>query len=136
MTSSQRYSVLVVDDETSLRHALKSSLAASGFAVEESRTGEEAVEAVRERPFDLVLLDINMRGISGTEACRRIRAFGSHIGIVMVTVRDTEDDKVRALDAGADDYITKPFLLRELIARLRAVLRRTHAKNEKEVSIL
>jgi two-component system KDP operon response regulator KdpE len=136
MTSLQRYSVLVVDDETSLRHALRGSLTASGFAVEESRTGEEAVEAVREHPFDLVLLDINMRGISGIEACRRIRAFGQHIGIVMVTVRETEDDKVRALDAGADDYITKPFLLRELIARLRAVLRRTHAKNEKEASVL
>jgi two-component system KDP operon response regulator KdpE len=137
MTSLQRHSVLVVDDETSLRHALRSSLQASGFAVEESRTGEEAVEAVREHPFDLVLLDINMRGISGIEACRRIRGFGPRIGIVMVTVRDTEDDKVRALEAGADDYITKPFLLRELIARLRAVLRRTHLdENGDDASVL
>jgi two-component system KDP operon response regulator KdpE len=136
MTSVQRHSILVVDDETSLRHALRSSLAASGFVVEEARTGEEAVEAVREHPFDLVLLDINMRGISGVEACRRIRAFGPHIGIVMVTVRDTEDDKVRALEAGADDYITKPFLLRELVARLRAILRRTHLEHGNDASVL
>ena len=117
MSSEQRRSILVVDDETNLRQALRTSLAASGFAVEEARTGEEAVEIVREHPFDLVLLDVNMRGISGVEACRRIRGFSPQMGIVMVTVRDSEDYKVRALEAGADDYITKPFLLRELVAR-------------------
>jgi len=137
MTSvQQRTSILVVDDETSLRQALRGSLAASGFAVEEARTGEEAVEFAREHSFDLVLLDINMRGISGVEACRRIRGFAPQTGIVMVTVRDSEDDKVRALEAGADDYITKPFLLRELVARLRAVLRRTHSDNGASGSIL
>jgi two-component system, OmpR family, KDP operon response regulator KdpE len=136
MSSEQRHSILVVDDETNLRHALRSSLAASGFSVEEARTGEEAVEFAREHSFDLVLLDINMRGISGVEACRRIRGFAPHTGIVMVTVRDSEDDKVRALEAGADDYITKPFLLRELVARLRAVLRRTHPGNGTSASIL
>ena len=136
MTSAKRHSILVVDDETSLRHALRTSLEASGFAVEEARTGEEAVEFAREHSFDLVLLDINMRGISGVEACRRIRGFAPQTGIVMVTVRDSEDDKVRALEAGADDYITKPFLLRELVARLRAVLRRTHADNGSSPSVL
>jgi two-component system KDP operon response regulator KdpE len=136
MSSGQRHSILIVDDETNLRHALRTSLTASGFAVEEARTGEEAVEFVREHPFDLVLLDINMRGISGVEACRRIRGFAQNTGIVMVTVRDSEDDKVRALEAGADDYITKPFLLRELVARLRAVLRRTHRDNGSAGSIL
>jgi two-component system KDP operon response regulator KdpE len=129
MSSEQRHSILVVDDETNLRQALRTSLVASGFAVQEARTGEEAVEIVREHSFDLVLLDVNMRGISGVEACRRIRGFSPQMGIVMVTVRDSEDDKVRALEAGADDYITKPFLLRELVARLRAVLRRTHGPN-------
>ena len=136
MSSAKRHSILVVDDETSLRHALRTSLEASGFAVEEARTGEEAVEFAREHSFDLVLLDINMRGISGVEACRRIRGFAPQTGIVMVTVRDSEDDKVRALEAGADDYITKPFLLRELVARLRAVLRRTHADDGSSQSVL
>jgi two-component system KDP operon response regulator KdpE len=121
----QSTSVLVVDDEASLRKALRSSLTASGFAVEEARTGEEAFGTVQRHPFDLVLLDINMPGINGIDACRRIRGISPHAGIVMITVRDLEDDKVRALQAGADDYVTKPFKLRELTARLRAVLRRT-----------
>lgn len=81
---------------------------------------------VRGRPFDLVLLDVNMPGLSGVEACRQIRALAPNTGIIMVTVRDAEEDKVRALEAGADDYVTKPFRFRELIARLGAVLRRTH----------
>ena len=136
MNFVQQHSILIVDDETSLRHALRTSLSASGFSVQEARTGEEAVEFAREHSFDLVLLDINMRGISGVEACRRIRGFAPKVGIIMVTVRDSEDDKVRALEAGADDYITKPFLLRELIARLRAVLRRTHPDNGTAKSIL
>ena len=116
--------VLVVDDEASLRKALRTSLVASGFSVEEARSGEEALNAVRQRAFDLVLLDINMPGINGFEACQRIRALVPRAGIVMVTVKDSEEDKVRALEAGADDYVTKPFRLRELTARLRAVLRR------------
>jgi two-component system KDP operon response regulator KdpE len=136
MSSAQRHSILIADDETNLRHALRTSLTASGFSVEEARTGEEAVEFAREHSFDLVLLDINMRGISGVEACRRIRGFAPKTGIVMVTVRDSEDDKVRALEAGADDYITKPFLLRELVARLRAVLRRTNPGNGNHASVL
>jgi len=121
--------ILIVDDEPPLRKALRASLTAAGFAAEEARTGEEAVAVVKQCPFDLVLLDINMPGLSGFEACRRIRALGLRTGIVVVTVRDAEDDKVRCLEQGADDYITKPFGLRELIARLRAVLRRTQADN-------
>jgi two-component system, OmpR family, KDP operon response regulator KdpE len=118
-------SVLVVDDEAFLRKTLRSSLTAGGFVVEEARSGEEAVSVVQQRAFDVILLDVNMPGMGGLEACRRIRSAKPNLGIVMVTVRDGEDDKVSALDAGADDYITKPFQLRELIARLRAVLRRT-----------
>ena len=123
--SSPLGSILIVDDEPSLRRALRSSLTATGFIVEEARSGEEAVTCVRQRPFDLVILDINMPGAGGVVACRQIREISPHAGIVMVTVRDMEEDKVKALDAGADDYVTKPFRFRELTARLRAVLRRT-----------
>jgi two-component system KDP operon response regulator KdpE len=133
---SQSNSVLVVDDEPALRKALRTSLTASGFAVEEARTGDEALGTVRRHPFDLVLLDINMPGINGIDACRRIRGISPHAGIVMVTVRDFEDDKVRALEAGADDYVTKPFKLRELTARLRAVLRRTRGSEGAELEVL
>src|ERR1700730_291010 len=132
----QSTSVLVVDDEASLRKALRTSLTASGFAVEEARTGEEALGTVQRHPFDLVLLDINMPGINGIEACRRIRGISPHAGIVMITVRDLEDDKVRALEAGADDYVTKPFKLRELTARLRAVLRRVRSQETGEPPVL
>ena len=134
--SPRQNSVLIVDDESTLRKALRSSLAASGFAVEEARNGEEALGTIQQHSFDLVLLDVSMPGINGIEACRRIRGLAPRIGIVMVTVRDREDDKVRALEAGADDYITKPFRLRELIARLRAVLRRTRAQESAEPVIL
>jgi len=129
-------SVLVVDDEAALRKALRSSLTASGFTVEEARDAQEALGSVQQRPFDLVLLDINMPGISGIDACRRIRGISPQAGIVMVTVRDMEDDKVRALEAGADDYVTKPFRLRELTARLRAVLRRTRLHPAPEPTML
>lgn len=125
-------SILVVDDEPSLRKVLRTSLAATGFFVEEARSGEEAVLAVQRRSYDLVLLDVNMPGLGGMEACRKMRELAPKLGIVMVTVRDQEDDKVRALEAGADDYVTKPFRLRELVARIRAVLRRTHARPSDE----
>ena len=129
-------SVLVVDDEASLRKALRASLSVSGFLVTEACSGDEALEALHQRVFELVLLDINMPGLSGIDTCRRIRGFSPHTGIVMVTVRDFEEDKVRALEAGADDYVTKPFRLRELIARLHAVLRRTRAFENTGPSVL
>lgn len=133
---SKTFSVLVVDDEPSLRKVIRASLAASGFAVEEAGTGKDAVAAIRQKPFDIVLLDVNMPGISGVEACRQIRALAPRAGIVMVTVRDAEEDKVRALEAGADDYVTKPFRFRELVARLGAVLRRTYSAPETESGVL
>jgi two-component system, OmpR family, KDP operon response regulator KdpE len=133
---SQQCSVLIVDDEPSLRKVLRTSLSAGGFVVEEARSGEEALGVAQHRAFDLVLLDINMPGIGGVEACRRLRDLSPRAGIVMVTVRDLEDDKVQALEAGADDYVTKPFRLRELIARLRAVLRRTRALETQELPVL
>jgi two-component system KDP operon response regulator KdpE len=96
-----------------------------GYAVEESGTGDDAIIFLRRSAVDLVLLDINMPGMSGVETCRRIRALLPRAGIVMITVRDSEDSKIEALEAGADDYVTKPFHLRELVARLRSVARRT-----------
>jgi two-component system, OmpR family, KDP operon response regulator KdpE len=129
-------SVLIVDDEASLRKTLRTSLIASGFAVEEARSGEEALTIIQQHPFDLVLLDINMPGIGGIEACRRIRGTSPHAGIVMITVRDFDDDKVKGLEAGADDYVTKPFKLRELTARLKAVLRRTSLQAAAEPTVL
>ena len=120
----QESRVLVIEDEPPLRKALRISLSFTGFEVEEACTGEEALGLVMQHPFDLVLLDINMPGLNGFEACQRIRSLAPRTRIVMLTVRDAEDDKVRALDSGADDYITKPFRLPELLARLRAVLRR------------
>jgi two-component system KDP operon response regulator KdpE len=105
---------LVVDDEPALRKTICASLATGGFTVQEAATGADAVRALKLRLFDLVLLDVNMPGMSGLEACRQIRAFAPRTGIIMVTVRDAEDDKVQALEAGADDYVTKPFRFREL----------------------
>ena len=123
--SPSTINVLVVDDDPAFRQGLRASLKSCGYSVDTARNAEEALEYVRERPVDIVLLDTNMPGIGGVEACGRIRAAAPQAGIVMLTVRDSEDDKVLALEAGADDYVTKPFHLRELIARLRSVLRRT-----------
>jgi two-component system KDP operon response regulator KdpE len=128
--------VLVVDDEPALRKVLRTSLTASGFLIEEARSGEEAVDILLQRTFDLVLLDINMPGIGGVEACREIRALAPKIGILMVTVRDAENDMVRALEAGADDYVTKPVRFRELVARMRAVLRRLEADSATQPAVI
>jgi two-component system KDP operon response regulator KdpE len=127
--SVEHTSVLVVDDEPSLRKTLLTSLIESGFDAEEAESGEEALRSVKVHPFDLVLLDINMPGIDGVDTCRRLRELSPHAGIIMITVRDLDDDKVSALEAGADDYVTKPFKLRELVARLRAVLRRVRLQD-------
>jgi two-component system KDP operon response regulator KdpE len=134
--NSKRVRVLVVDDEPAMRRALRATLSASGFAVEEARDGEEAVELVAQMCVELVLLDSNMPGMGGVEACRRIRALVPHAGIVMITIRDTEDDKIEALEAGADDYVTKPFLVRELIARLQAVLRRIRVESAEDAPVI
>jgi two-component system KDP operon response regulator KdpE len=120
--------LLIVDDEPALRKALRASLTASGFEVSEARNGEEALSLLPQNPVDLVLLDINMPGRNGIEICRKIRETAVATGIIMVTVRDTEADKIAALEAGADDFICKPYRLGEMVARVRAVLRRLHAR--------
>ena len=115
--------ILVVDDEPQIRRVLRSTLSARGYVITEAKTGEEALEWMRKEPPDLILLDMNMPGIGGIEACREIRR-GSDAPIIMLTVRNAERDKVAALDAGADDYVVKPFGIEELLARIRAALRR------------
>jgi two-component system KDP operon response regulator KdpE len=115
--------ILVVDDEPQIRRVMRTTLVARGYMVHTARNGEEALDKVREERFDLVLLDMNMPGIGGMEACRIIRS-QSDIPIVILSIRNTEKEKVEALDAGADDYVTKPFSMPELLARIRAALRR------------
>ena len=116
--------ILVVDDEPQIRRVLQATLSSNGYDVVLAKDGQEAIEMViRERP-DLILLDVNMPGMSGLEACSKIRL--SFTGpIIMVTVRNSEPDKVQALDSGADDYVVKPFTMGELLARIRAALRRS-----------
>ena len=115
--------ILVVDDDPQIRRAMKATLTSRGYEVSDSRTGEEALDKVRAETYDLVLLDMNMPGIGGIETCGLIRS-SSDIAIIMLTVSSSEKDKVEALDAGADDYVTKPFSMPELLARIRATLRR------------
>jgi two-component system KDP operon response regulator KdpE len=121
--------VLIVDDDPQIRRVMRVTLTGQGYEVDDATTGEGALEKVRGRGFDLVLLDINMSGMGGLDACRLIRMH-SDIAIIMLTVRDAESDKVEALDAGADDYVTKPFKSSELSARIRAALRRTPSTQE------
>ena len=126
--------ILVVDDEPSLVDALEFALATEGFEVVTSGNGPDALRLFdRERP-DLVLLDLMLPGLSGTEVCKRIRAT-SAVPVIMLTARDAEIDKVVGLELGADDYVTKPFSVRELIARVRAVLRRGGEPEDAEVDV-
>lgn len=115
--------IMVVDDQAKIRRFLRSTLVAEGYEVNEAKSGETALENIREVRPDLVVLDMNMAGMGGLAACRSIRK-DSDIAIIMLTVRNSEEDKVAALDAGADDFVTKPFSTPELMARIRAALRR------------
>jgi two-component system KDP operon response regulator KdpE len=115
--------ILVVDDEPQIRRVLRSTLTSQGYVIIDAKTGEEGVESVRKNKPDLVLLDVNMPGMGGIEACREIRR-SSDAPVIMLTVRNAERDKVLALDAGADDYVVKPFGIEELLARIRSALRR------------
>ena len=117
--------ILVVDDEPSVRDSLKVALELEGYRVRSADNGLKAVMQVAEGAVDAVVLDVAMPFVDGLEACRRIRAAGSRVPILMLTARDAVDDRVAGLEAGADDYLPKPFALRELVARLRAILRRS-----------
>jgi two-component system KDP operon response regulator KdpE len=116
--------VLVVDDDPQIRRVMKVTLVGHSYEVIEARTGEEALEKLPGEMPNLVLLDMNMPGMGGLETCRALRN-GSDIPVIILSVRNTERDKVAALDAGADDYVTKPFSIEELLARIRAALRRS-----------
>ncbi len=124
--------ILVVDDDSQIRRVMRATLAARSYQVGDVRTGEEALERLRSETYDLVLLDMNMPGMNGLETCRAMRTgqSGFDLAIIMLTVRNTEQDKIEALDAGADDYVTKPFSMPELLARIRAALRRAPASSE------
>src|SRR6516225_7782152 len=115
--------ILVVDDEAQIRRVLRTTLSFRGYTITEAISGEEALQLVPKLKPDLILLDVNLPGMSGVETCREIRR-SSDAPIIMLTVRNAERDKVVALDAGADDYVTKPFGIEELLARVRASLRR------------
>ena len=119
--------VLIVDDEPAIRRALRPPLTELGFAVTEAIRGEEALQMLRTASFDVILLDINMPGIGGIETLRRIRSLHPRLPILMLTVLDGENEKVQALELGADDYVTKPFSTRELVARIRTAVRRIQA---------
>ena len=121
--------ILIVDDDSSVRRALHTTLNTLGFTTTEASGGEEALVLARTNPYDVVLLDINMPGMDGLETCRQLRRLFPRIAILMLTVRDSEEDKVQALEAGADDYVTKPFHIRELTARVRAAVRRTQTQD-------
>lgn len=125
--------ILVVDDEPQIRRIMRTALTGAGYEVDDAKSGEEALEKVRGFHPDLVLLDMNMPGMGGLAACRDLRANrGVNLGIaiIMLTVRNAEAEKVAALDAGADDFVTKPFSTPELLARIRAALRRVPVSPE------
>jgi DNA-binding response OmpR family regulator len=115
--------VLVVDDEEAIRDAVCYALRSDGYDVHDRETGEEALDAVRAEPWDVLVLDVMLPGLSGIEVCRRIRA-GSDVPILLLTARDAEVDRVLGLESGADDYVVKPFSTPELVSRVRAILRR------------
>ena len=121
--------VLIVDDEPQIRRVLRMTLTEHGYEVDDARSGEEALEKLSQERFDLILLDMNMPGMGGLATCRDIRST-SDAAIIMLTVRNTEAEKVSALDAGADDYVTKPFGMPEFLARMRAALRRRGTASE------
>ncbi|MGO8904461.1 MAG: response regulator transcription factor [Solirubrobacteraceae bacterium] len=116
--------ILVVDDEPAVQNALSRALSLEHYGVAQAMDGREALERLGAGPYEAVILDVSMPALDGLEVCRRLRAGGDRTPVLMLTARDQVDDRVAGLDAGADDYLVKPFALRELLARLRALLRR------------
>jgi two-component system KDP operon response regulator KdpE len=127
--------ILLVEDDRSIRRGLFATLSSMGFRLGEADSGEEALKRLRLVAYDAVLMDLNMPGMGGIEACRRVRKEYPHISILVVTVRDREEDKIEALDAGADDFILKPFKMGELAARIRAAVRRQRTPSTLEKMI-
>ena len=122
--------ILVVDDERAVRGSVRRALALEGYSVSEAESGQRALDELRACAMDAVVLDVLMPDVDGLEVCRRLRAAGERVPILMLTAREGVADRVAGLDAGADDYLVKPFALDELLARLRALLRRTSDAGE------
>ena len=122
--------VLLVDDEQAIRRALRAPLTELGFTVAEASRGEEALLLLQAQTFDAVLLDLNMPGMGGMQTLHRMRVVAPRLSILILTVRDSEESKIEALESGADDYITKPFSMRECIARIRSAVRRSQAQQQ------
>ncbi len=127
--------ILIVEDEVQLARLMELELDHEGYAVKVSHNGREALELLKEEEFDLVLLDIMLPEMDGIEVCGRLRKF-SDIPVIMVTAKDAVPEKVEALDTGADDYITKPFAIEELLARIRALLRRKEREKREDNNVL
>lgn len=137
-TNKQEGKLLVVDDDASVRRTLHTTLYSLGFDIGEASTGEEAVALCRIVRYEAVLLDINMPGKGGIDTCRELRRLLPRVAILMLSVTDDHERKIEALEAGADDYVTKPFHMRELTARIRAALRRARtssAQSDELISI-
>lgn len=131
-SSTPAIRVLLVDDEPSIRRALRTPLNEMGFVTIEASRGEEAVQLMQSQSFDVVLLDINMPGMGGMKTLAKLRSMAPRLPILMLTVVDGEEEKVEALECGADDYITKPFSIRECVARMRSAVRRAQAPERNE----
>jgi two-component system, OmpR family, KDP operon response regulator KdpE len=127
--------ILIVDDDASVRRALITTLQTLSFTASEASSGEEALQLARATRYDVVLLDFNMPGMDGLETCRQLRRQLPRVTILMLTVRDSQEDKINALEAGADDYVTKPFHIRELTARIRASIRRSQLVENRNTTI-
>jgi two-component system response regulator MprA len=125
--------VLVVDDEPAVRTAVRRALVLAGYEVDQAEGGQAALSNLAARPPDALVLDVLMPDVDGLEVCRRLRAAGDHTPVLMLTARDAVADRVAGLDVGADDYLVKPFALEELLARLRALLRRAVTNGEGSV---
>jgi len=127
--------VLIVDDEAAMADAVARGLVAEGFVVQTASDGVEGLWMAEEFDYDAIVLDVMLPGLSGYEVCRRLRARGSHVPVLMLTARDDERDEADGLDLGADDYLTKPFSFLVLLARLRALLRRAPAERAPVLSV-
>jgi two-component system response regulator MprA len=135
-TMAELARILVVDDEPAVQSALSRALALERYDVAQAVDGREALERLGASPFEVVILDISMPHVDGLEVCRRLRKGGDRTPVLMLTAREEVDDRVAGLDAGADDYLVKPFALRELLARVRALLRRSGEEDEQEATLV
>src|SRR5262250_3391421 len=135
MPASAKGSILVVDDEPQITRVLKTTLSSYGYSTRTASDGDEALHVMKEWPPDLIITDLRMPNLDGLDLCRQVRQ-KSHVPIIVLSVKGEERTKVEALDAGADDYVTKPFNINELLARVRAALRRAAVKDEPEGQVI